>query len=207
MLREHHKLTVSLNTNTPIKTQELNSKQKLVNVKIVPFINNNNNHSNTSGTSTKRPFIMMAIFLVFGLNIFQFVNVNLNNSPSQEVYQTQQADLFGPKKLEYSPSQQAAILADSNGALVDLVGPRFKSRHLISEDYEYQDELETASASAEQKLAKNNLTNLSKNDSSMELIFINGTWHMADLNICYKIMSLNATENDSRFYNHTHFNK
>lgn len=162
----------------------------------------------------------MAVFLVFGLNIFQFINVNISNSPdltnnSKDMIKHQQhKNLFGPKNLEYTPSQLAAALSKSDGALIDLQSPlpsHMKSRHLLSEDYENFDELEIISS--KQKLEKNTVSHVkenftrSKNETNMELVLINGTWHMVDLNICYKIMSLNATENESRFYNHSHFNK
>jgi len=111
----------------------------------------------------------------------------------------------GDNSVDNSPAQLAAAMMISShnqeNSLVDLT---VKSRHLLS-NYDYPEE-ELIKKTAQKKL--NNDANLthSVNDSNMELIFINGTWQMIDLNLCYKFLTLNASENQT-FFNHTHFNK
>lgn len=123
--------------------------------------------------------------------------------------QNQQESLISQKSIDYTLSQKAAAVsaaAVSNGALVDPKRPfQFKSRHLIA-DYDYPEGAE--SSNEIQKNSSLNDFNLTKsgNDSNMDLVLINGTWHMIDLDLCYKVMSVGGNESE-KFYNHTHFNK
>jgi hypothetical protein len=113
--------------------------------------------------------------------------------------------------IDYSPAQLAAAMVASSdrqeNGLVDLT---VKSRHLLS-DYDYPD-AEARSGQVEEKSSatrrRSNDVNLTRsgNESSMELVFVNGTWQMIDLNLCYKFLSLNASGNQT-FFNLTHVHK
>jgi hypothetical protein len=90
-----------------------------------------------------------------------------------------------------------------------------RSRHLLSDYDDPEDDnkenqpIETKNQYTNDRLKDNsknyNGSNNLVNDTNLELVFINGTWHMVDLNICYKILSVNETT--GRFYNHSHSNK
>ncbi len=116
--------------------------------------------------------------------------------------------------MQKSDSAAAAVLADfNNRALIDLqkqqqIHPR--SRHLLS-DYDYSDDLNESSIITQNdknvKLNTSRTTgnNLTKSEnSSMELVLINGTWHLIDLNICQKFMPNDQSNFASNF---THLNK
>lgn len=212
LLREQQKLPEAKHSSR----DELNNSARQfrsVNLKTVPL-------NKTSAGSLKRPFIMLAVFFVFGLNIMQFINVNSTGSPNLS-----QISNIQESKNEYSPAQLAAALTAvhvDDGALVDLqkaVPGLVKSRHLLS-DYDYSDEPQMENnKESEPVRRKNSSVDLDKlsmdelnltsstNDSNMELVLINGTWHMIDLNVCYKIMSLASNGTDQKFYNHSHFDK
>lgn len=91
--------------------------------------------------------------------------------------------------------------------MIDLKQKEFhpRSRHLLS-DYDYADDNSLAQDKKKTNFTTKS-TNLTKNDnSSLELVLINGTWHLIDLNICQKLMS--TDQNDvNKFYNFTHLNK
>lgn len=86
---------------------------------------------------------------------------------------------------------QIAALAAANpkdGALMDSsVLKQIHSRKLLSEqDYpiEYKSE---NSNSLENRTKKFNMSRTDKNNTDkIELVLINGTWHLIDLNICYQ---------------------
>ena len=46
-----------------------------------------------------------------------------------------------------------------------------------------------------------------KSNESMELVLINGTWHLIDLNICYNMMRGEAGNTNEYYHNNTHINK
>lgn len=158
---------------------------------------------------------MMAIFFVFGLNILQFINVDSINKVGllNSSDQLSKNNIIGQKELAYSPSQRAAAMVASNTqdrALIQLQQTNhLKSRHLLS-DYDYVDDLDAPDKTKRANISKinekpneYNLTN--SNNSSMDLVFINGTWHLVDLTVCYNLMSEGA--NGSEIYNHTHLNR
>ena len=118
-----------------------------------------------------------------------------------------------------SPGAQLAAIASAqakDGALIDpqnaaaLLNQHHNSRRLLS-DYDYTDE----SISNKQDEAKNpnetpsakrfNLTK--KNNNSLELVLINGTWRLIDLDICYKMMVSELHENNTnpKYHNYTKF--
>ena len=46
-----------------------------------------------------------------------------------------------------------------------------------------------------------------KHNSSMDLILINGTWHLIDLDICHKMMAIDPSQENGKFHNHSHLSK
>jgi hypothetical protein len=166
-------------------------------------------------TSLKRPFIMMAVFFVFGLNILQFISLN-------------QTPLMSANQIEglvegNDAHQLAAALASAqarDNALLDasMLAPRIvKARHLLSEfdDYDSGGEAATNKHERNSHKQKNNHqkankttaatatgnSNLTKRDNDgMELVLINGTWHLINLSMCYNILQTSS----GQFHNHTH---
>lgn len=83
----------------------------------------------------------------------------------------------------------------------ELIDPQneqsIKSRHLLS-DYDYPNDSNEATPN------KQNLT--ANSESLMDLILINGTWHLVDITICYKLGPIVRNESGT-FYNTSHINK
>ena len=130
----------------------------------------------------------------------------------------------------------AAFAAASarDGALIDLkdLNNHISSRRLLS-DTDYDDDSirssneksQTESKSkglsggARRKLSNDNEKTLpslekkhgynltKKSNESMELVLINGTWHLIDLNICYNMMRGEAGNTNQYYHNNTHINK
>lgn len=211
LLKEQQKSGVQHHHHHAVKVMGLHGQKP--EFKSVSLNNSTLNKANTG--SLKRSVVMMAVFFVFGLNMFQFINVNstgrlnLLNSSNNLARKSRVND--DKKKIGYTPAQLAASLAMANardGALLDLHNPvpsHIKSRHLLS-DYDYPDMDEKDNIEIKRKnISSMNGANIT-NNTNMELILINGTWHMVDLDICYKYMTVNSNETD-KFYNHTHFSR
>jgi hypothetical protein len=168
----------------------------------------------------------------------------INSAYLNELTPDQIYSLIESKKV-YSDSSdsnlQAAKLAASlanaqarDGALVDpkearvLLNSHVNKRHLLS-DFDYDvgnsndnsnnNSNESSDSSSERKHKSANL-NLNKslssnNNESMDLVLVNGTWRLIDLNICYKMLSANNNSSKSsrnfntrnNYQNHTHLNK
>ena len=138
---------------------------------------------------------------------------------------------LGNEHAPLSDSAKLAALGAANardGALIDLkdLNQHINSRRLLSDsDYDDLSNDSSEKTSKDSKLNKNqssinknnntlptlekktayNLTK--KSNESMELVLINGTWHLIDLNVCYNLLRAEA-ENASHFYhNNTHLNK
>jgi hypothetical protein len=151
----------------------------------------------TTTTSLKRPFIMMAVFFVFGLNILQFITLNQTPIPSSNQIQG----------LLNDDTQLAAALASAqarDNALLDAsIFQRgiVKARHLLSNFDDYDDSTEGNDKQKRVDKTLNGATNLTKRgNDSMELVLINGTWHLINLSMCYNMMNQGA----GQFYNYTH---
>lgn len=173
-------------------------------------LNNNIKKSGDSG-SLKRSFIMLAVFFVFGLNIMQFVNVNSNDTL---LIKSDEIDNIKNSNPEYTPSELAAALEavhTNNGALVNIqrdLPKNIKSRHLLSDESEENKPKKSITTNLKNISVDGNRSTVNdSNESNMELVLINGTWHMVDLNACYKMMSLASNGTDEKFYNHTHYIK
>lgn len=209
MLKEQQKYAVKV-----IDTSQLQNKPKiLTTLKTTPLnatstLVKNVTVSNT--TSLKRPFVVLVVFMVFGLNMIQFMSDNSAISPYA----------FSPSNTQMvnlntdTVAQSAAYASAQDGALINLDQKQAKqfhprSRHLLSE-YDYLDDSSEQSnpKSDKKNLTNNNIkSNLTKHDnSSLDLVLINGTWHLIDLNICQKLMS-NEQENLNKYSNFTHLNR
>lgn len=152
---------------------------------------------------------MMAVFFVFGLNIFQFINLNMsstNQLDRPKIYSIQ-----GENPIDTESAQLAALaLAQArDGALVD--GSLLKnqivvnSRHLLS-DTDYDD-----SEKSPRREVINSTTNKSNSTwdrvNGMDLVLINGTWHVIDLSICQSMISNQTHKTNDQYFNITHFNR
>ena len=147
---------------------------------------------------------------------------NVNSSNKTSLINSRLSGELGLEK--YSSSQLAAMAAAQvkDGALVgsqNSLSVHVKSRHLLS-DYDYPEESAddqnlptTRSPGHNTQNKSNNDLNLkganmtNNNGSNMEFIFINGTWHLIDLDICYKFMAVDAANDTQRFNNFTHLRK
>lgn len=135
--------------------------------------------------------------------------------------------------ISASANDGALIGLKNTGDLVEQKPQRINSRHLLSDyDYPLSDELQNADKASKQqeqkqpKLGNNrnlsrkskpassnnlNSANLTrKTNESVELVLINGTWRVIDLDMCYKMMAesnFNNTANHHHYHNHTHLNK
>lgn len=172
-------------SSTTLKTQPVTLGSNLITIKP------NQTVQNGSTQSLKRPFIMLAVFLVFGLNIFQFVNVNSPNSAelNSRLLAARLAS-SGDASIGLEAALEAANARDN--ALVDtalLARTNVKARHLLS-------------ASDEKESISSNRSNRSRNDT-MELVMINGTWHLLNLSMCYNMMSSKRGEREEPYYNQT----
>jgi hypothetical protein len=139
---------------------------------------------------------------------------------------------MSPSYGENEAAKLAAALASAqarDNALLDtsLFNMNVKSRHLLS-DYDYEEEshknvpaaktakspnknsrsrrnVAPSAVSNRSNQAATNLTKQRQNDS-MELVLINGTWHLINLSMCYNMMY--GGENKLHtFQNYTHLNK
>jgi hypothetical protein len=131
--------------------------------------------------------------------------------------------------LDAESAQLAALAAAEarDGALIDinkLKPQNVKSRHLLSnynDDETKNSKLKKtksadllAASSAKksfnltQKNGNYNLTgynaSIGNNNESMELVLINGTWHLLNLSYCYQTM-MSASKN--QYQNYSHLNK
>lgn len=197
--------------------------QTLSTIKTVPFSSVSNN-----ATSLKRPFIMLAVFFVFGLNIFQFINVN--SGPNSNAYPAIDS------QFQYNGYDQAAVaqlaaleLASArDGALVDrqLLKQQplhINSRHLLQTNDESpsskeeirsrrrhrglvmpnqnNNNVQPSAAMAKTKAVTTNESKVATNQTK-ELIQINGTWHSIDLNICYQMLNNNTQFKNQKQQHH-----
>ncbi|CAF0724673.1 unnamed protein product [Brachionus calyciflorus] len=181
-----------------------------------PTIKTLNSTPNTT-TSLKRPFVMLAVFFIFGLNIFQFIDLKgpVDGQNPLQLYRMNENNQLESVYIN-SEGVQLAALASVNpkdGALVDSsVLKQIHSRRLLSDmDYPSEDSAEKI----DKKISTKSLTNRTKNTNltlsekhanltqsdNMELVLINGTWHLIDLNICYQKLHSNGN------YNQTHLKK
>jgi hypothetical protein len=201
--------TLLLNENTQLKmkisTLEAENKQLKQNLTRSTLAANNIslNMNSTSingssggggggGTSAKRPFIMLAIFLVFGLNIFQFVNVNISE-PNKSL-------------PDYSKFNSLPFDIDAKeGALIDLQSRSqilpLKSRHLLS-DYDYQSSEEEDDRPKAKSIKQTNQKFNKNNNNSIQYININGTLQPISIDLCTRMMS-----NVSISFNESHLRK
>ena len=126
---------------------------------------------------------------------------------------------------DYAPSEAAKLAAlgaasARDGALVDLkdLNQHLSARRLLSDaDYELEssNEMKSVSGKNAAKSGKNNTSpnlekkfNLTKkSNESMELVLINGTWHLIDLNVCYNMLRAEAENTNQYYHNNTHLNK
>ncbi len=132
--------------------------------------------------------------------------------------------------MDAESAQLAALAAAEarDGALIDiqqLKQQNIKSRHLLSNYNEEEtnnsklkrtksaDLLAASSAkksfnltnrSNNYNLTGYNAINGSNNNESMELVLINGTWHLLNLSYCYQTM---MSANKNQFHNFSHLNK
>lgn len=130
--------------------------------------------------------------------------------------------------LDADSAQLAAMAAAEarDGALIDiqqLKQQNVKSRHLLSNYNEDEttnsklkktksaDLLAASSVKKSFNLTKRsdnyNLTGYnasSGNNESMELVLINGTWHLLNLSYCYQTM---MSANKNQYHNYSHLNK
>jgi hypothetical protein len=163
--------------------------------------------STATTASLKRPFIMLAVLFVVGLNIFQFTNVTTNYSTQTDLSPAQFANRYTNQQSSDKASQLAALRMANveSGALIDL-NPGINSRHLLNaadddyDDFSYdkdgnqikklskspQDNEKKSSPKSDTTKLGFNLTK--KSNESMELVLINGTWHLIDLNVCYNML-------------------
>ena len=114
--------------------------------------------------------------------------------------------------------QLAALAAAQarDGALVDpqkaadllkfSSNVHLNSRRLLSNAEEERNNNKEPKASAKRR-AFNLTLNETTNDSSMELVQINGTWHLIDLNVCYRMMYAASSDNTTVYLNQTHSKK
>ena len=165
-----------------------------------------------------------ASFLFFNNNFnFFLILRNVNSGQSSNQIIDAQYQIYSNK---LSAAQLAAIASAQarDGALIDLQNAaaflnqyHMNSRRLLS-DYDYADdslgkqESQDELKNKERDTNKFNLTkkgnNNNNSNSSMELVLINGTWHLIDLDICYKMMASEpVNQNTSQYQNYTHLNK
>ena len=133
-------------------------------------------------------------------------------------------NLLGAEQFQGESAQLAAYARD--GALIDL-NNHIKSRRLLGDtgtaSDDYDDDSKSQLGESKKQLSKSkksdsrslpslekkqgyNLTK--KTNESMELVLINGTWHLIDLNICYNMMRAEAGAGTNQYYhNNTHINK
>ena len=108
------------------------------------------------------------------------------------------------------PQNAAALLKQSQAHL--------NSRRLLSDSDYTIDDVDTSKAAAklvDQVKKQFNITDIQvPSNESMELVKINGTWHLVDLNICYQMMlaassgESSSTDPKSKNYlNQTHVNR
>lgn len=186
---------------------------------------------------------MFAILFVFGINIFQFVNVNNTIAPSADTELSRaqfqmylnEKNQLGNDYASLSDAGKLAALGAANardGALIDLkdLNQHINSRRLLSDNdyYDLANDSSEKTSLKDSKLDKNkslknnnnknsnslptlekksayNLTK--KTNESMELVLINGTWHLIDLNVCYNMMRAEAENTNQFYHNNTHLNK
>lgn len=187
-------------TFTTLKTSPLNAILK---------------NGTTNVNSLKRPFVMLAVFMVFGLNIVQFMSDpaamshSLSQKNNQNFYLNSKTDQIGAKEGALIDIQNTASLVKQNQP-----GLHPRSRHLLS-DFDYSDDLNDSISSTEnlKQSLRTNLTrtksnmNSTRNDnSSLDLFLINGTWHLIDLDYCQKLMA-NDQNTVNQLYNFTHLTK
>lgn len=123
-----------------------------------------------------------------------------------------------------SESAQLAALAMAqarDGALVDgsLLKQRISSlnsRHLLADNDNNNDDEVSPNTTTR---SNNGVTNATRNRDGavrvdgMDLVLINGTWHVVDFSICQQMFSNQTSANGSagphhqQYYNYTHFNR
>lgn len=125
------------------------------------------------------------------MNIFIFFR-DLNQQDEQNTLQlysfNQNKELQGIYRNNEAQSAALAAFNPKEGALVDsLVHNQILSRKLLSEqDYPMEATSENKKY-LQNRTNKFNLTRPDKNNTeNIELVLINGTWHLIDLNICYQ---------------------
>jgi hypothetical protein len=158
--------------------------------------------------------------------------VNYSNETDLSQFQRYLNDkkLLGAEQFQGESAQLAAYARD--GALIDL-NNHINSRRLLgeagtaSDDYDNDSKSQLGESKKQLSVGGNskksnknsdrslpslekkqgyNLTK--KTNESMELVLINGTWHLIDLNICYNMMRAEAGAGTNQYYhNNTHINK
>ncbi|RNA19965.1 cyclic AMP-dependent transcription factor ATF-6 beta [Brachionus plicatilis] len=148
-------------------------------------------NTNLTTSASKRPFVLLAVFFIFGLNIFNLMDLKQqdgSNNPLQLYSFNQNKDLKGLYENEDSRMVALAAVNPKDGALVDSsVLKQMHSRKLLSESDYPVEEASDNFKSLKNRTNKFNSTRPDKNNTeNIELVLINGTWHLIDLNICYQ---------------------
>lgn len=106
--------------------------------------------------------------------------------------------------LAMANAKDGALIDPSNTAVL-LKQQHPNARRLLSdEDYQLEDDDSKDRQSSRSSANKvYNLTQRNMNESK-ELVLINGTWHLIDLNVCYQML---LTESGNNYTNHSHMNK
>lgn len=161
----------------------------------------------------------MAIIIVL------FLIRNLNMGPINQLAPYSVGDDRRLEHLVNDPNSESAQLAAlamaqaRDGALVDgsLLKQRISSlnsRHLLADN---NDEDEASPNTTTR--SNNGVTNATRNRdgavrvNGMDLVLINGTWHVVDFSICQQMFSNQTSANRSagphhqQYYNYTHFNR
>lgn len=169
--------------------------------------------------------------------IFPRLNRSVNNNFSTDTEVSRylsEKNLLGSDHAQSDAAQLAAFAAASarDGALIDLkdLNQHINSRRLLSDkDYDYLAMASDENNSSQEQpkklsqpsggntnsnnkslpsLEKKRGYNLTKkSNESMELVLINGTWHLIDLNVCYNMLRAESENSNQFFLNNTHINK
>lgn len=158
------------------------------------------------------PNIYIDLFDSKRVTLLRNLNGNITTSNELEPLKVYSVMKNGGGQNNYvtdTESAQLAALAMAqarDGALVD--GSLLKnevvalnSRHLLSEDYE--DAEYSGGRRANASSAKTNSTRV----NGMDLVLINGTWHVIDLSICQQMFPNSTNTSSNQYFNSTHFNR
>jgi len=127
------------------------------------------------------------------------INENAENyalSKYADLHNLKESSLIDQKSAQLAA---LAVAQATDGALVDanlLIKQKVNSRHLLSDNGHKQ--------SKNKSISSPNKTG----NSSNELVLINGTWHLVNLEACYKMLhEAKQDKNANKYTNLTHFNK